>query len=171
MQELSKSDGKEDKMNIIDPILIPRTGFGGLKFGMTIDDVEDLLGSPEEKENPDEEGDISYEYKGMGINFLIFDNEENFRLETIELNEMSNAMLWNSRIFDLSYQQIERLCKANGHLLKIDERLFKESDEFLDLPCYIASLNIHFYFNESKRLKEVLISVYVNENDKIEWPA
>jgi hypothetical protein len=165
-----ESDVREDRMIIIDPILIPKSGFGVLKFGMTVDEVEGLLGLPDHMENPDEMGDISYEYKGIGINFLIFDHEEDFRLDTIELNETSNALLWNERIFELSYRQIESFCKANGYELEVDERLVDENDEFLELACFIHSQNIHFYFNESNHLKEVLISVYINEHDETIWP-
>ena len=151
-------------------IIFPKKGFGHLKFGMYKDDVIKILGEPTEVEDPDEDGDIKFIYENKGINFLIFEKEEEYRLTYIELNKMADAILLGKKIFNLSFKQIEELLRLKGFTLKyencIDDR---ESGDYQEL--YISKeISFDFWFNKSKKLDEITFSVYINEQDEVEWP-
>jgi hypothetical protein len=151
--------------------LTPGVGFGRLKFGMSTKDVESLLGAPEHMENPDEDGDIIYIYDKIGINFLSFDKENDFRLTTIELNRNSRAFLWDVNIFDQPFIQIEQLVAANGYSLTfVDSYIDEDNDENSEILYKIDPLRLTFYFDKSKKLREICIGVAFNKNDEIEWP-
>ena len=159
-------------MGIKKNIIIPKVGFGFLKFGMALKEVENHLGIPEEIENPDEFGDIYYSYENEGINFLRFNKDENFRLTSIELNNKSKAILWQTKIFGLTQENIKNLSANMGYFLKLKDSVKdSDTDEVFEELYRIESLYISFYFNELKILDEICLGVGFNENDEIEWPA
>jgi hypothetical protein len=154
-----------------DSLIIPGVGFGAIKFGISIKEVEDILGKPECFENLDEAGDIIYDYEIKGINILFFDNEEDFRLINIELNRNSNAVLWKLILFDLTIDEIEDLCKKNGYSLVYKDSVEDcDSEEYLEIAYSVKALRIYFYFSNSKQLSEINFGVIFNENDEIIWP-
>lgn len=151
--------------------IIPGVGFGFLKFGMSLKDVEDHLGGPEEIENPDEEGDIIYSYENKGIDFLAFSKEDDFRLTMIELNSKSEAILWENKIFGQTIEQIKKLSNTMGYSLKFEDSIKDDETSECFLEQYtIHSLSIDFYFNQYKVLETICFGVSFNENDEIEWP-
>jgi hypothetical protein len=155
----------------IETIINPGVGFGTIKFGMSTKDVESRLGKPESFENPNEDGSIVYEYESIGINYLMFDEETNFQLDNIELNKKSNAILWNSKLFELTFDDIEALFKSKGYVLKYED-IVKDfnSEEVWEISYSIDSLGVFFYFSNSKQLKEINLRVLFNEDDEIIWP-
>ena len=172
MQEKVKGIGRREVMGIKKNIIIPKVGFGFLKFGMGVKDVENHLGRAEEIENPDEYGDIYYSYENKGINFLRFSKDENFRLTSIELNNKSKAILWQTEIFGLTQEKIKNLSANMGYSLKLKDSVKdSDTDEVFEELYRIESLYISFYFNEFKILEEISIGAPFNENDEIEWPA
>ena len=150
----------------------PNVGFDSIKFGMYVKDVVSELGPPEETENPNEEGDIVLSYESKGINTLAFDREDNYRLVEIELNNKSNAILWDTRIFEQTFGKLKELSAKMGYSLEFEDRV-KDSDtgEIFEETYKIESLYISFYFNEFKILEEISIGAPFNENDEIEWPS
>jgi len=155
-------------MPLSNSIIIPGVGYGFLKFGMHVQDVVNLLGKPKETEHPDEDGNIIYEYKGIGINYLRFSHEEDFRLVTIELNKNSNASLWDEKIFDLPFEQIEVLCKARGYLLNFEWEI--DDNEIYEILYSVSPMHFDFYFDRVQRLIEFSFGVIFNEEDLIVWP-
>lgn len=152
-------------------IVIPKVGFGFLKFGMSIEDVEDLLGIPEDVENPNKEGDIIYSYENKGIEFLAFSKEDDFRLIAIELNNKSKATLWECEIFDQSLDKIKKLSTAMGYSLIFEDSVKDdETNECFEELYTIKSLDLEFYFNQYRILKEICLGVSSNEDDEIVWP-
>lgn len=152
-------------------VIIPNVGIGFLKFGMSIKDVENYLGRPELEENPDEFGDIMYHFEEKGINFLSFSKEDDFRLTTIELNIKSNAMLWDTKIFDQSLEKIKKLSASRGYSLKFEDSIpDNDKNECFESHYTIEEINLDFYFNEFNILEDIGLSVLFNENDEIEWP-
>jgi len=62
--------------------IVPGVGFGSLKFGMSEDEVVDLIGKPDEievQEMDDEEAINIYYYDDLGVS-MSFDSMEDFRL-------------------------------------------------------------------------------------------
>lgn len=172
MLEKSKGVDRSDSMGIDEYIINPKVGFGFLKFGMSFKDVKNQLGPPEEVDDSDEYESILYSYESKGINFLSFDKDENFRLVAIELNKKSNAILWDTRIFDQTFEKLKNLSAKMGYSLEFEDSV-KDSDtgEVFEETYEIESLYISFYFNEIKILEEICIGAPFNENDEIEWPA
>lgn len=157
-------------MKVNDPTITPKIGFGSIKFGMYEADVVQSLGLPEEMEKPTEEGHVIYSYENKGINILSFDREEDFRLVTIELSGKSNAILWDTRIFDKSFEDIMKISSSLGYSLKLDEIIEDDDRNFYQELYVIETLNLDFYFNRSKTLDDISLSVFINKNDEIEWP-
>ena len=152
--------------------IIPGVGFGQLKFGMSQDDVEKMLGKPEKIENPDEDGNIVYIYETLGINFLVFDKEDDFRLTTIELNKSSGGVLWNCPIFNQPVHRIEILCEKNGFTLEYDCTVtFDTAGECFESAYHVNAIQCDFYMDESDRLKTLCFGVIFNDDDEIIWPA
>jgi hypothetical protein len=172
MQEKVKGVDRSDSMSIDECIINPKIGVGLLKFGMSFKDVENQLGPPEEVDDSDEYESILYSYESKGINFLSFDKDENFRLVSIELNNTSNAILWDTKIFDQTVEKLKKLSTKMGYSLEFED-LVKDSDtgEVFEESYKIESLYISFYFNELKILEEICMGVGFNENDEIEWPS
>jgi hypothetical protein len=156
------------KMN--DPTITPFVGFGSIKFGMYEEDVVHRLGAPEEMEKPDEEGDIIYSYESIGIEILAFDIDEDFRLVSIELNSKSNAILWDTKIFDKSLEDIMEISSSFGYSLKLDEIIEDDDRNIYEELYVIEPLNLNFYFDRSKVLSEISLGIFINKNDEIEWP-
>jgi hypothetical protein len=171
MREKSKGVDGSDSMSIDKYVINPKVGFGFLKFGMSFKDVENQLGPPEEVDDSDEYESILYSYEKKGISFLSFDKDENFRLVTIELNNKSNAILWDTRIFDQTFEKLKKLSAKMGYSLEFEDSV-KDNDtgEVFEESYKIDSLYISFYFNEFKILEEICLGVGFNENDEIVWP-
>jgi len=149
-------------------ILTPCEGFDQFKLGMKISEVEQLLDLPYIKEE-DEDGDVIISCDEIGFNFLNFDKEEEFRLDIMELNRNSNAIMWDTRIFDLSFEEIKSLCMANGYELEFEDELF-DNDECIEQSYMVDSICLTFYFDKFKRLSEISITVCFNSEDEALWP-
>jgi hypothetical protein len=162
---------RSDVMNNNNNVIIPNVGFGFLKFGMSIKDVENYLDRPEDMENPDELGDIMYYYKEKGINFLSFSKDDDFRLTMIELNIKSNAILWDTKIFDQSLAKIKKLSMFRGYSLKFEDSITDEdTNECFESHYTIEEIGLDFYFNGFNILEDIGLGVRFNEYDEIEWP-
>ena len=171
MREKVKEVDRSDSMSIDECIINPKIGVGLLKFGMSFKDVEDQLGPPEEVDDSDEYESILYSYESKGINFFSFDKDENFRLVSIELNNKSDAILWDTRIFDQTVEKLNTLSTKMGYSLEFEDSLKDDNGEVFEESYKIESLYISFYFNELKILEEICLGVGFNENDEIEWPS
>src|SRR5690606_25038971 len=85
-------------------------GLGKIKFGLTREEVEELIGEPEEIEESEEEDEFEHEawnYWEDGYS-LYFDKEDDYRLSCIETANR-DMLLWNERIFEMSQKQLVQL--------------------------------------------------------------
>src|SRR5688572_15165862 len=91
------------------------TGLGEIKFGLNMDEIEELLGEPEEVEESDEEDEFEHQawnYWDEGYS-LYFDKEDDYRLSCIETAN-PNVTLWGKRIFEMSQSEIMDMFKEKG---------------------------------------------------------
>lgn len=140
-------------------------GIGDLKFGLTMEEVEALMGKAEEVETSEEEEDFEYEvwnYWDEGYSFY-FDEDDDYRLGLIETaNE--EATLFGKKIFQMKQAEVEALLRANGlsnpekDTLETGEKHLTFEKEMLDM-----------YFDKDA-LVTVKFGVHVSDDLEVMWP-
>jgi flavin-dependent dehydrogenase len=141
-------------------------GIGQIKFGLTMDDVEAIMGEPEEIEESDEEEEFEYQvwnYWEEGYSFY-FDEDDDYRLGLIETaNE--ETKLFGQKIFEMTQAEVETLLKAKGFSepekdsLETGEKHLTYEKEMLDM-----------YFDKDA-LVTVKFGVFVSDDLEVKWPA
>ena len=140
-------------------------GLGKIKFGLTMEEVEELLGEPEEVEESDEEDEFEHEawnYWEDGYS-LYFDKEDNYRLSCIETANR-DVQLWGERIFEMSKDQIIQLFSDND--IKNPE---EEEAETGETRVSYEKEMIDLYFDEDQ-LIAVNFGVFISDNLEVIWP-
>lgn len=162
--------------------LLPLVGFGDVRFGMTVDQVEKILGKPSEKnvdvQYGDEPDDVSTEliYDELGLS-LSFDKVANYRLVDIMTEEGANCSL--NGIFAVGDDFDSVIKKA----IEADFGSFDETDledeaddeemqriEEEGLKEYVfeeKSLSLWF---ANDKLETIQIGPEYDEKDNIKWP-
>lgn len=146
-------------------------GLGELKFGMSREQVQQLLGEPEDKDTfvYEEEGNAeaeSWYYDSLDLS-LEFDAEEAWRLVTIEINSTEHT-LNNQSVVGLSKMQLKH--KLND----LDIQDWEHEELPLDeAPTHelLSSdqLGINFWFDEDAVTEVQWGPLFTNE-DTIIWP-
>lgn len=140
-------------------------GLGKIKFGLTRDEVEELIGEPEEVEESDEEDEFEHEawnYWEEGYS-LYFDKEDDYRLSCIETANRE-VQLWDERIFEMSQDQLKTLFADHGI-----EDLEEEEMEGGETRISYESEMIDLYFDEDQ-LIAVNFGVFIDDNLEVKWP-
>lgn len=147
-------------------------GLGELKFGMTREQVKQLLGDPEEKdtfvyeeeENAEAE---SWYYDSLDLS-LEFDAEENWRLVTIEVN--SEEYLFNNiSLIGLSKEELKsKLSNLNVQDWEHEALPLEEAPTHELLSS--DQLGINFWFDEDT-LTEIQWGPLFSDEDAVIWPA
>lgn len=140
-------------------------GLGKIKFGLTRDEVEELIGEPEEVEESDEEDEFEHEawnYWEEGYS-LYFDKEDDYRLSCIETANRE-VQLWDERIFEMSQDQLKTLFADHGI-----EGLEEEEMEGGETRISYESEMIDLYFDEDQ-LIAVNFGVFIDDNLEVKWP-
>lgn len=140
-------------------------GIGDIKFGLTMDEVETIMGKPEEVEASEEEEEFEYEvwnYWEEGYSFY-FDEDDDYRLGLIETaNE--EVTLFGEKIFEMKQAEVEALLKSKGlstpdkDSLETGEKHITYEKEMLDM-----------YF-ENDALVTVKFGVFVSDDLEVQWP-
>ena len=104
-------------------VIEPLKGFGEISFGMALDDAVKVLGNPnyyEELSDMEETGQrsIYYEYEAFNTN-IYFEGITKSVAACFE-TENRDAVLYDTKVFDLNRKQVVELMRENG---------FKELDE------------------------------------------
>lgn len=150
----------------------PGIGLGEVKFGMSREQVETLLGKPEAKEvvsyseeDEDEKSD-SWEYHGLRID-LSFEEAEDWRLVIISVS--SEQYLLNGKALIGSDQ--EELMTELAQLEITDLTVEDLSDEDNPNQKLISSelLGINFWLVEDT-LQEIQWGPLFIDDDTIDWP-
>jgi hypothetical protein len=142
----------------------PMKGLGDLKFGMTTEEVEKLIGPAEEVEDIDENEVKTkiWHYWQKGVS-LFFDQENSFRLSSIEVDN-TNATIWGKKVFEMTEKDLTELFKSNG-FNEIDAEL----QEWGEKRVSFDDAMFDFYFEEDE-LVSVNYSVLLNEHEMAVWP-
>lgn len=141
-------------------------GIGDLKFGLSMDDIEEIMGEPEEIEESDEEDEFEHKawnYWDTGFSFY-FDKEDDYRLSCIETAN-PNVTLWGQRIFEMSMNEVADLFKKKG----IAEPEKEKMENNVTCLSYDKEM-IDLYFEEGKLLA-VNFGVHMDDNLEVQWPA
>ncbi len=151
----------------------PGIGLGELKFGMSQDEVKEILGLPNEIEiyqylpNTEEsEFSENWHYEELELS-ISFSSEDDWRINTISINS-HHYSLWNSIKIGQSIVQVEeilnKLKKANyicedwSNLESPDHKLFELNEYYLNL------------WFDNKELSEIQWSPKFINDEEIDWP-
>ncbi|MBB6609574.1 hypothetical protein H7F15_00855 [Pontibacter sp. Tf4] len=140
-------------------------GLGKIKFGLTRDEVEELIGEPEEVEESDEDDEFEHEawnYWEDGYS-LYFDKEDDYRLSCIETANRE-VQLWDERIFEMSQDQLKALFA--DHDITNPE---VEEMEGGEIRISYEKEMIDLYFDEDQ-LIAVNFGVFIDDNLEVKWP-
>lgn len=140
-------------------------GLGKIKFGLTMEEVEELLGEPEEVEESDEEDEFEHQawnYWEDGYS-LYFDKEDDYRLSCIETANRE-VLIFGERVFEMSREQIMQLFTDNN-ITNPEE----EEAETGETRISFEKEMIDLYFDEDQ-LIAVNFGVFINDDLEVVWP-
>ena len=140
-------------------------GLGKIKFGLTMDEVEELIGEPEEVEESDEEDEFEHQalnYWEEGYS-LYFDKEDDYRLSCIETANRE-VLIFGERVFEMSREQILQLF-ADHDITNPEE----EEAETGETRISFEKEMIDLYFDEDQ-LIAVNFGVFINDDLEVVWP-
>ncbi|OKL40816.1 hypothetical protein [Pontibacter flavimaris] len=140
-------------------------GLGKIKFGLTMEEVEELLGEPEEVEESDEEDEFEHQawnYWEEGYS-LYFDKEDDYRLSCIETANR-DVQIFGERVFEMSRQQVLQL--FTDHEVTNPE---EEEAETGETRISFEKEMIDLYFDEDQ-LIAVNFGVFINDDLEVVWP-
>lgn len=134
-------------------IIEPLKGYGDIKFGMSIDEVVNVFGTPsnlEELEPIIEGNEISsilYDYDDIAVS-VCFEGTDKLLVSSIStINE--DATLFGEKIYEMNRNQIIDLMKRNGY------KEFDEEEQEGDTCLIYDELMLDFYFNEGELIDVV----------------
>lgn len=151
--------------------ILPGEGLGQIRFGMSRDDLKNLLGDPDEVETgnyDDGEGDgtESWHYDELGASFG-FDEEDDWQLVTLAVSAdhytfRDAALIHSTRenliqelenigFVDLEFEDWSTDDNPNHHLIRID------------------GLELNFWLDDSV-LTEIQWGPFFDSDDEIIWP-
>jgi hypothetical protein len=149
--------------------IIPGVGFDDIKFGMMQDEVEGILGEPDEVEEQNygdgEAAEVFY-YDELGIS-MSFDAEEDYRLVEISFED-ENFILFDSIHVGQPLNEVLSLCER-AKMGEYDlEDLSLDGFDGKELYTYEKD-NINLWIDD-KMLSSIQIGPYWLDDDTIKWP-
>ena len=134
-------------------IIEPLKGYGDIKFGMSIDEVVSVLGTPSNLEELDpiiegnESSSILYDYDDLAAS-ICFEGVDKMLVSSIStINE--DATLFGEKIYDMNRNQVIELMKKNGY------KEYDEEEQEGDTCLIYDELMLDFYFNEGELIDVV----------------
>ena len=134
-------------------IIEPLKGYGDIKFGMSIDEVVSVLGTPSNHEELDpiiegnESSSILYDYDDLAAS-ICFEGTDKMLVSSIStINE--DATLFGENIYDMNRNQVIELMKKNGY------KEYDEEEQEGDTCLIYDELMLDFYFNEGELIDVV----------------
>ena len=100
-------------------IIEPLKGYGDIKFGMSIDEVVSVFGTPSNLEELDpiiegnESSSILYDYDDLEVS-ICFEGTDKMLVSSISTIS-EDATLFGEKIYDMNRNQIIELMKKNGY--------------------------------------------------------
>lgn len=143
--------------------IIPKVGFGEIKFGETSETIVSFLGEAEEVENiedDDEFNTVILNYSNQGI-LAFFEGVEKSVLSCVE-TENENVSLFGKMIFEMNEADIIKLMKENGYN-EIETGIDEDGEKRLSFDDAMTD----FFFIDDE-LVAVNWGVLINEQGEIE---
>jgi len=140
-------------------------GLGKIKFGLTMKEVETLIGEPEEIEDSEEDDEFEHQawnYWEEGYS-LYFDKEDDYRLSCIETANRE-VQLWGERIFEMSPNQILQLF-ADNDMNDPEEEEMEGGETRISFEKEMIDL----YFDD-EQLIAVNFGVFIGDDLEVKWP-
>lgn len=134
-------------------IIEPLKGYGDIKFGMSIDEVVGVFGTPSNLEELDpiiegnESSSILYDYDDLEVS-ICFEGTDKMLVSSISTIS-EDATLFGEKIYDMNRNQIIELMKKNGY------KEFDEEEQEGDTCLIYDELMLDFYFNEGELIDVV----------------
>lgn len=149
--------------------VIPKRGIGPAFFGMSVREVEDVLGRAPEAYLDDDgtERYIVLTYPGAA---LFFDQSEDFRFASVEVDRECRCDLLGEPLFPRFLDQTRTLLHSHYSEEEMGPILEKRNEDVEELSLNLPSLRMTFYFNLSDELQQMQWSVAFGPDDEIEWP-
>lgn len=149
----------------------PGYGLGSLKFGMTREDVQSLLGKPsfiDKYSHSDSKKDLteSWQYDELLIS-LSFDEDEDWKLIMISVNDDFYELEGKSLIGLNQDDLIAQLDKMNLGEWSIEDCSEDDSEDQKVIEAEDKSIN--FWINDGV-LDEIQWTPFFIDDDTIEWP-
>jgi hypothetical protein len=143
-------------------VIEPRIGFGGLKFGQTVEQIVKTLGEAQAIDQIDDEDIVNtliMHYWDIGTSIFF----EGLNKPVVSCFETDNpdTLLFNEKVFDLDEEAITKIMKANGF-----SEIEKELEEGEKRLSFEDGLIDFFFIND--RLIAVNWGVLVNDDGEIE---
>ncbi len=144
--------------------IVPKVGFGQMKFGQTIEEILAFVGEAEEVEDIQDEdfNTVIMNYWKEGFSVFIEGTGAEHSIVSCFETDNGNATLFGKKVFDLKESEIITLMKANGYN-EIDTEIEEQGEYRLSFEDGM----IDFFF-EDKELIAVNWGVLVNEQGEIE---
>ena len=134
-------------------IIEPLKGYGDIKFGMSIDEVVSVFGTPSNLEELEpiiegnESSSILYDYDDLAVS-ICFEGTDKMLVSSISTIS-EDATLFGEKIYDMNRNQIIELMKKNGY------KEFDEEEQEGDTCLIYDELMLDFYFNEGELIDVV----------------
>ena len=147
-------------------------GLGGIKFGFTREEVEALMGEPEEKEVYDLNDDKDYkteswhydEYE-IALSFVLFDE---WRLVSVTCS-FEDSLLFGKEVVGMKKKQLLKLLEQNN--VKDIQYENCSSDDVADLLlAFSMSLGMNFWLEEGL-VTDVEFGIKYDEQEEPIWPV
>lgn len=146
--------------------ITPGEGYGDVKFGMSREKVEALLGPPTEIEEMEDDSIVFWHYDELLLS-LTFDGTEGWRLSSMVAGDLGMS-IFNSDIDDLTKHDLTNLLKFNA----VKNLGFEEEEvDGVKLHTIEADdIEMIFWFEEDE-LTEIQWGPYFTDEQTISWPV
>lgn len=142
--------------------IIIGVGLDNIIFGLSQDEVKDILGKPDKVSETEKTDNIVYSYN-YNLTKYKFDKDEDYRLETIETYN-PEVILFGEKIVGMSKEQIKDLLIQNNYY----NTEYEEYDFFETLFCENIWTTFQFNFDRLQSLE--FSPLFKDENERI-WPC
>ena len=146
-------------------------GLGGIKFGLTREEVESLMGDPEEKEVYELNDDADYkteswhydEYE-IALSFVQFDE---WRLVSIT-SSFEDSLLFGKEVVGMKKKQLVKLLESNSVAdIQYENCSSDDADDLL--LAFSINLGMNFWLEEGL-VTDVEFGIKYDDNEAPIWP-
>ncbi len=154
--------------------IVPSVGLGKLHFGMTRDEVRDLLGEPSDIENVPgfEEEDINDELESWHYDesefSIVFDAAYDWRVVSIAVSDPFFT-LFDKSIIGSEKQVVLDHISSKGYTVSATEDLDDEEIKNLELYEY-EDLGLMIWFADGETIEAQILPDVEDDGESIKWP-